>query len=255
MKQTILALTLLLSVSAAAQQARMCNSGIIEYEKTVNMFDFVQKKVNKDNESYMQKTVDEYKGDHDRFKKDISRLTFTTTNTIYIPVDNASAAASFLDKDPAVSQPNQIFHDLTSGIAVTHKVLPGQQLLVQDSIRTIKWKITDETREIAGFTCRRANALIMDSVYVVAFFTNRIPVSGGPESFSGLPGMILGVALPHEHLTWFATSVIDKVVTPDAIQAPSGGKLVDHQGLQDEVNNELKGTDAYAQFSKLIYLL
>jgi GLPGLI family protein len=48
---------------------------------------------------------------------------------------------------------------------------------------------------IAGFNCRRANAMIMDSIYVVAFYTDEILTTGGPESFSGLPGMILGVAL------------------------------------------------------------
>ena len=30
-----------------------------------------------------------------------------------------------------------------------------------------------------------------DTVYVVAFYTEDIPVSGGPEMFGGLPGMIL----------------------------------------------------------------
>ncbi len=57
---------------------------------------------------------------------------------------------------------------------------------MQDSTRKITWKITDEMREIAGFSCRRANAIMLDSIYVVAFYTDQIPVSGGPESFSGL---------------------------------------------------------------------
>jgi GLPGLI family protein len=31
----------------------------------------------------------------------------------------------------------------------------------------------------------------MDSVFIVAFYTDQIVTSGGPESFNELPGMIL----------------------------------------------------------------
>ncbi len=86
-------------------------------------------------------------------------------------------------------------------------------------------------REIAGYTCRRANALVMDSIYVVAFYTEVIPVSSGPEIFSGLPGMILGVALPHENVTWFATSVKDNDTLKE-IKPPAKGKATDNTGLR-----------------------
>ncbi|SJN18479.1 hypothetical protein FM107_01375 [Sphingobacterium sp. JB170] len=41
----------------------------------------------------------------------------------------------------------------------------------------------------------------------MAFYSESIIPTGGPESFCGLPGMILGVALPHENVSWFATKV------------------------------------------------
>jgi GLPGLI family protein len=64
----------------------------------------------------------------------------------------------------------------------------------------------------------------MDSIYVVAFYTDQIPVSGGPESFTGLPGMILGVALPYEHITWFATKVSEIPVDPKSLTLPATKK-------------------------------
>jgi GLPGLI family protein len=97
------------------------------------------------------------------------------------------------------------------------KNVGGSSFLVQDSTRKIKWKITDETRNIAGFEYRSANKLKMDSVNVVAFYTDEITTSGGPESFSGLHGMILGVAIPHEHITWFATKVYDENVRASSL--------------------------------------
>jgi GLPGLI family protein len=42
---------------------------------------------------------------------------------------------------------------------------------------------------------------------VVAFYTDQIPVQAGPENFNGLPGMILGIAVPRLGTTIFATSL------------------------------------------------
>jgi GLPGLI family protein len=76
-----------------------------------------------------------------------------------------------------------------------------------DSLRPIKWKIENETRKIAGWECRKAVGRIYDSVYVVAFYCPEIITQGGPEFFTGLPGMILGLAIPRYYTTWFATKI------------------------------------------------
>lgn len=92
------------------------------------------------------------------------------------------------------------------------KELFEKTYLIQDSIQNIQWRITGETRTIAGFNCRKAVGKIMDSVYVVAFYTDDITAQVGPESFSGLPGAILGLAIPRLHTTWFAIKV--EAITP-----------------------------------------
>jgi GLPGLI family protein len=79
--------------------------------------------------------------------------------------------------------------------------------LVNDSLVKYEWKITGEVRDIAGFECKKAVTKICDSVVVVAFYTDQIPVQAGPENFNGLPGMILGIAVPRLGTTIFATSV------------------------------------------------
>lgn len=85
--------------------------------------------------------------------------------------------------------------------------LGNEKISIVDTLVKTKWKITDEYRTIAGYTCRRANGVIMDSIYVVAFYTDEIPVDAGPSCFKGLPGMILGLALPELHYNMFATKV------------------------------------------------
>jgi GLPGLI family protein len=143
-------------------------------------------------------------------------------------------------------QNNTIFTDLTAKSVTMQKNVFEELFLVKDTTRKINWKITTETRDIAGYKCRRANALVMDSIYVVAFYTDEIAVSGGPESFSGLPGMILGVALPHENVTWFATKVSEIVVTAKAIAAPTKGKATNKKGLMDILKGATKDWGDYA---------
>lgn len=54
------------------------------------------------------------------------------------------------------------------------------------------WQISDETKEITGYTCRKAISNLM-GYYFEAWYTEDIPVSIGPEKFDGLPGLILYV--------------------------------------------------------------
>ncbi len=126
---------------------------------------------------------------------------------------------------------------------VAQKKVFEQIFLVEDSVRKIRWKITDETRIIAGMECRRANAVIMDSIYVVAFYTDEIISSGGPESFSGLPGMILEIALPHQHVTWIATRIQAVKVEENQLTIPQKGKKVDNSTLKETLTESLKNWD------------
>ena len=47
----------------------------------------------------------------------------------------------------------------------------------------------------------------MEEIWFVAFYCPEIDVAGGPAVFFGLPGMILGLSVPEEHIHIFATEV------------------------------------------------
>ena len=104
-----------------------------------------------------------------------------------------------------------------------------ETFLVQDSLVKIKWKLTADTRLIAGFECRKAIGIIDDSIAVFAFYTDEILITGGPEGIQGLPGMILGVGIPRLHTTWFATKVEVNGVTTDKITPATKGKKTDRK--------------------------
>jgi GLPGLI family protein len=216
--------------TAVAQNTVFLSQGKIEYERTVNQYAQLD-----DNNSWtdlQKKTMAQYRTNY-------FDLVFTRNKTLYKPGrEVAQKTNQIFVEQPA--QDNVIYADLDNEKGVSQKKVFEEVFLVQDSLRKIKWKITDETRPIAGFTCRRANALIMDSIYVVAFYTDEILTSGGPESFNGLPGMILGVALPHQHITWFATRV-EAVTVPDVqVAPPAKGKKITNPTLLETIQHSLK---------------
>ena len=234
MKTKIILLTVLVfSISQLfAQNARFIHSGVIEFEKSINQHAAI-KKMMSGNDARVGFSFDDYKKSIPQFKLLKSTLTFSGNKTLFTP--GAEAEGGMGMSSMGSNQPNITYTDLSTHTFTTEKNLFDEILLVKDSTRKINWKLTSELRTIAGYECRRANALIMDSVYVVAFYTDKIPVSGGPESFTGLPGMILGVALPHDNITWFAKTVTDKFIPSTEIKPPLKGKLTDSKGLFETV--------------------
>lgn len=248
MKQPLILLFFLFGYHLVqAQNVRFTTDGLIEFEKKTNMYAVIKKSINKDNSSYMQTAFDAYKKSQPQFKVSKSTLAFSKDKTLFTPIKEENSSRGFFGDDPTSSQNNTIFTNLANSSFITQKNVYEEIYLVKDSIRKINWKITEEMREIAGYECRRANAIILDSIYVVAFYTDKIPVSAGPESFRGLPGMILGVALPHENMSWFATSIKDRPVSDTELKAPVKGKQMNNKELMEAIQSALKNWGDYAQ--------
>lgn len=229
------ALLLLLSVriGGLAQNANtiFLSEGKIEFEKKLNQYSFMDENDGDWNE-LQKKTMS-------KFKLSYFDLSFSHGKTLYKPGREVEEKGPAWWSSTPASE-NVIYMDLDKDQSVSQKKVFEQVFLIQDSLRNIHWKLTDETKVIAGFNCRRANAIIMDSIYVVAFYTDEILTTGGPESFSGLPGMILGVALPHEHVSWFATKVQAVPVPETQVAAPTKGKKVDNKSLSETMQELAK---------------
>ena len=252
----IIVFLLLTIQSAFAQNKRFPDQGIITFEKKVNMYALIKAQMKKyPNDIFMSKYLEEYQKKEPQFKTLKSTLAFSKDQTLFTPIEPETSSGMFGGEFGAVQQNNIIASNTAAGTSVAQKKVYEELYLVKDSVRKINWKITEEFRNIAGYDCRRANAVIMDSIYVVAFYTDLIPVSGGPESFTGLPGMILGVALPYEHTTWFATAVVDQPVAADKLKAPTKGKPLTNAGLISTLKTALKNWGEYAQEALKEFLL
>lgn len=191
-----------------AQHAAFISSGKITFERRINNFAVVPiflKEVRQMPDDQLSIFMQRYRSTEAQFWTDSFDLYFDQTHSLYQPT-NPDINFSRTFQIP-IAYKNKVFSNFETNQATTEKVVFEKSFLINDSIKKIKWKLTEETREIAGYDCHRANGLIFDSVYVVAFYTDEVLTEGGPESFNGLPGMILGIAIPYQHITIFATSV------------------------------------------------
>lgn len=211
-----------------AQSKHFITGGTIEFEKTQNMFAILKKKVTPTHMDY-QTTYENYLKGEQQFLTYKSTLLFNATSSLFTP--EAGKYIPWYYWAPLAEQLNTIYSDFANQNTTVQKVFYERTYLIKDSLRKIKWKLTDETRKIAGYNCRRANGLILDSIYVVAFYAEDIHVSGGPESFNGLPGMILGVVLPHENINWYATKITLDPVDEKKLAPPKKGIQATYKDL------------------------
>jgi len=136
-----------------------------------------------------------------------------------------------------------LFSDLNNKTRVEKRELMDRQFIIDDSLRTFKWKMGEETKTILGHLCRAATATnissrmmmninngnmerkeVQDTSNITAWFTTDIPVSAGPAEYQGqLPGLILAMDVNNGRQTFLATSIEEKVDIAE-IKQPSGKK-------------------------------
>lgn len=194
---------LILATSSMAQD--FLTAGTIEYEVKMNVKRMYA-------ESFKSKVGISFNNEGPEFYSSKRQLLFSGDKLLYYSLPSAEFEY--------MTTKSSVYTDLQQGKAVFKGGTFGASSVFQDSVKHVRWKIVDETRNIAGWKCRKAVGVIMDSVYVVAFFCPEIIPQGGPEFFTGLPGMILGLAIPRSYTTWFATkvqlAVDEKKIVPPA---------------------------------------
>ena len=221
-----------------AQGSIFVTSGAIEYTRSVNMYAIARESMPPEGNAFRttyEQAFDNYKKNQPQFGLVKSTLVFANNKTLFTPATTDNVVA-FMASNAAVKQYNTVYTDLSQGKRVVQKDIIDEHYLLTDSLSKITWKIIGGNEEVAGYSCREAHGLIQDSIYIVAFYTDKIRTNGGPESFSGLPGMILKLVLPHEHITWTATKVIQGF--PATPQPPKKGKPV----TSEELNNIIMKT-------------
>src|SRR5258705_9803455 len=182
-----------------------------------------------------------------QFSTSYYKYTFNNDKSLY-KFDRLDERTKLPWKNWMASEDNVWFTDYSAGTFTNYKSVFGEMYLMSDSLMNIDWKLSpNETREIAGFNCRKATGVIFDSVYVFAFYTDEITVSGGPMGISGLPGMVLGVTVPRMFTSWVATKVQLTGYDPKMIAAPIKGKKKVASELKESVKKATSDWGTWGQ--------
>ena len=231
---TILVLFLVCTIADAQQT--FVTAGKIEFEKKENLHKIIE------GESWL----DNFKDKIPQFRTSYFNLYFKDNKTLFEKARDSDEKIPFFSDDKSVD--DIVYSDLKQKTFSKQQHIFEETFLLSDSIRKIEWRITNDTREIAGFECRKAVGKILDSVYVIAFYTDQITVSGGPLSYCNLPGMILGIAIPRSNMTMFATKVELVEPKPEKLVAPTGKmKKTDYKNLQIVLQKAISDWGSYGR--------
>ena len=195
MKSIYLYLTLFVFTTGSFAQ-QFVDKAVIEYEVNTNL----KKTMTNDSwDEMMKENLSDLK---------ISYYTYTFENNKSVfKFDRWSPKTRIPKHEKEADEENTWFFDFTARKMNIQKQIVGTNFVIEDSIPNIEWKITNEHREIAGYNCRKAVGKIFDDVYVFAFYTDDITITGGPCSINGLPGMILGLSIPRLYTSYIATKI------------------------------------------------
>lgn len=234
-----------LAFNATNAQTTFITSGKISYERKFAQHTLMESLQSE--EGMDAAWADELKKLFPKMVTDNFVMDFTETKTHYRMLkenpDNKYMVFGFKP-----SETDLVIQDFSTETTLMKKSLFENEYYIKDSLPKYEWKITGELRDIAGFECKKAITKICDSVFVVAFYTDQIMVKGGPESFNGLPGMILGLAIPRLSETIYATKL--ELITTEIPTPPQGrSKVVKKNQVMADLK---KGLDNWGKFGKVI---
>lgn len=168
------------------------SEGKITFERKTNLL----KKTGSQNQGRMRIS------EKNKYRTDKFELYFNDSLSFftYVEPDKTDYSDNLVTK-------NKVFQNFRKDYRYAVIPIGNEDLYLEDSTKKRAWKITDDTRIIGNYECRKAVFFIDINTRIYAWYTDEVIPSVGPESFFGLPGGILGLATEDGGITYFATTV------------------------------------------------
>jgi GLPGLI family protein len=236
---------LLLLTQANQAQQMFISSGRLSFEKKTAQLSLFESIVDEGENIF----IDELKKSHPKIVTDYYTLDFNAGGSLF-KLEKEVPENKYMLMGTQPDPKNYVAQHFDDSSTIMRLGVFENNYLVKDSIQSYNWKMTGEVREIAGFMCRKAITKIGDSVVVVAFYTDEVLVRGGPFNFNGLPGMILGIAVPRLHMTIFATKLeLANQLNSFNYPVENKPKFVTRKKVQSDID---KGVNDWGKFANLL---
>ncbi len=259
MKKIVYMASLLLSSSTLFAQL---HEGVIVYERKINMHRRIQ-------DEQIKAMIPE-------FRTTKHQLLFSDSVSVYkaVPEDEMPEAGSEGGGNRVVmrmggpGENGELYKNFAEGKSIQSSDLGAKTYIIEDTIRTRNWKLTNETKQIMGYNCRKAistetmmmgggtRMVVMNGnssnaqadtanrpkpqpVQVEAWYAEGITAPVGPESYGMLPGVILELNIDNGAIIFSAVEV-KKEVSKKEIKEPKKGKKVTREEFMN-MQRELMG--------------
>ncbi|MBS7333284.1 MAG: GLPGLI family protein [Weeksellaceae bacterium] len=152
-------------------------------------------------------------------------------------ISNSQSAGGMIVQQITAMDKFPYYKDLTTTPATYYKEIDMgvKQYLMKDS-PNYNWKITREKAEIAGYKVTKAEGVMMDSVKVNAWYAPEIAIKDGPQSISGLPGLIIKAEYEVNNAKMIFTLKELKISDKELkVSLPTKGKVVTEKEFMEEM--------------------
>lgn len=243
MRKIFLALTVMLvSITSSFAQVK---EGKLIFERKVNMHKMI--------------TDPEMRARIPEFRTDKFELLFNEQASMFktIPEEEApdpfansggggGGGARFAFRMPETAT----YTDIPNQMQYEARSLFEKEFLIVDSLKPNNWKLSEETKTIAKFVCKKATTMIVPQqmnmrfgggrnrnnqdttapvkpkeIELVVWYTESIAVSVGPDAYAGLPGAILEVDSDNGGNVITATEFTAKYAAKELKQPTKGDKM------------------------------
>lgn len=237
MRKIVCIVMVLLTTSAMAQL-----SGRIVFEEKITMdFDGEMEGIPDAQRDQIMAMLEKMK-----VQKSKKELLFSTDACLYKDYEGkgdeeVNVESGNVKMQMVMANPEQkVFRDFKNNTMLDQSDFMGKVFLISEEVESSPWKITKETKEIAGYSCQQAimiNETEKDTV--IAWFSKQIPVPAGPMFYGQLPGMILGLSQQGGQLEITATTIELKEMDAKQFEMPTKGKKISRKQYDEMVAKKM----------------
>ena len=258
MKKIQLVLGMLIALTSITTAKAQMKEGKISYERKINMHRNLP-------DPQMKSMVPEFRTDKFEliFNESVSLFRSVVDDEAPDPFANAGGGGGggmrFNFRMPSANT----YTDLAKQMQYEGREFFEKEFLIVDSLKQYKWKLSEETKMIAKQLCKKATTMITapqvmrmrvsmgrggenntdttantprapKETELVVWYAENIPVSFGPDSYSGLPGVIMEIDQDNGANVTTAVEVSTKYPKKELV-APTKGEKMNRVQFQENM--------------------
>ncbi len=258
MKKIQLVFGMLIALTSVITTAKaQMKEGKISYERKINMHRNLP-------DPQMKSMIPEFRTDKFEliFNESVSLFRSVVDEEAPDPFANAGGGGGGMRFNFRMPSANT-YTDLAKQMQYEGREFFEKEFLIVDSLKQYKWKLSEETKMIAKQLCKKATTMITapqvmrmrvsmgrggenntdttantprapKETELVVWYAENIPVSFGPDSYSGLPGVIMEIDQDNGANVTTAVEVSTKYPKKELV-APTKGEKMNRVQFQENM--------------------